>query len=63
MTVTAKCVPVAIDVDRTTLKFVYDETSVEMATKETIKLTNPGNSDAVFKFTLGKERFYIPSVV
>lgn len=34
-----------------------------MATKETIKLTNPGNSDAVFKFTLGKEKFYMPAVV
>lgn len=33
MTVTAKCVPVTIDVDRTNLKFTYDESSVEMATK------------------------------
>ena len=34
-----------------------------MATKEVIKLTNPGNSDAVFKFTLGKQKFYIPATV
>jgi hypothetical protein len=63
MTVTAKCVPVVIEVDRSTLKFVYSEASLEMAAKETIRLTNQGNSDAVFKFALGKERQFMPSLV
>lgn len=34
-----------------------------MTTKETIKLTNNGNSDAIFKITLGKEKLYIPSIL
>jgi hypothetical protein len=34
-----------------------------MSTKETIKLTNNGNSDAVFKFALGKDRYFLPSIV
>lgn len=54
MSITAKCVPVCIEVDRSNLKFAYDENSVDMLAKEVIKLTNPGNSEAVFKFTLGK---------
>ena len=33
-----------------------------MSTKETIKLTNPGNSDASFKFALGKDKIFTPSI-
>ena len=63
MTVTAKCCPVVIDADRTSIKFSYDENSLEMSTKETIKLTNPGNSEATFKFALAKERLFVPTTL
>ena len=62
MTVTAKCVPVYIESDRTNIKFTFDEQSLDMSTKELIKLTNPGNSEATFKFALAKERNFIPSI-
>lgn len=34
-----------------------------MTTSETIKLTNPGNSDASFKFSLTKEPLFLPTVL
>ena len=63
MSVTAKCVPVSIEVDRSNLKFSFDESSLEMSTKEVIKLHNPGNSEAVFKFTLAKEKYFVPEIL
>ena len=33
MSITAKCVPVCIEVDRPNLKFSFDESSLEMSTK------------------------------
>lgn len=63
MSITAKCVPVCIEVDRPNIKFMFDEGSVDMSTKEVVKLFNPGNSDAVFKFTLAKEKLYIPEIL
>jgi hypothetical protein len=34
-----------------------------MAASENLILTNPGNSEAKFKFTLIKEKFFIPSIL
>ena len=44
ITVIAKSVPVCIESDRVNLKFTFDEQSLSMTTKETVKLTNPGKS-------------------
>lgn len=54
MAVTAKSVPVEIDIDKTNLKFEFDPNSVEMSTTETVTLYNSGNSNAFFKFILNK---------
>lgn len=63
MSVTAKCVAVSIEIDRPNIKFQFDESSIDMTTKEVVKLHNPGNSDAVFKFTLAKDKMFVPSIL
>ena len=63
MTVTAKCCPVVIEADKSSMKFTFDENSLELSTKETIVLTNPGNSEATFKFALAKERLFVPATL
>lgn len=63
MSVTAKCVPVNIEVDKPSLKFSFDENSVDMSTKEVVRLSNLGNSEAVFKFTLAKEKLFVPAIL
>lgn len=54
MTATGKVVPVALEVSRLNLKFTFADDNMEMATYETLKLINKGNSKAMFKFTLTK---------
>jgi hypothetical protein len=61
MQITAKSVPVEIDIDKTTLKFEFD--SLEMTTEQSINLYNSGNSNAVFKFVLIKERIFSPKIL
>lgn len=63
MSATGKVVPVALEVSRLNLKFSFADDNVEMSTSETLKLINKGNSKAMFKFTLTKERLYVPEVL
>jgi hypothetical protein len=63
MSVIAKVVPVALEVSRLSIKFSFGEDNMEMATYETLKLINKGNSKAMFKFTLTKEKLYVPEVL
>jgi hypothetical protein len=63
MQITAKSVPVEIDIDKTTLKFEFDSSSLEMTTEQSINLYNSGNSNAVFKFVLIKERIFSPKIL
>ena len=63
MSATGKVVPVALEVSRLNLKFAFADDNMEMSTTETLKLINKGNSKAMFKFTLTKERLYVPEVL
>jgi hypothetical protein len=54
MQVIGKSIPVEIEVNQTNIKFDFSDNEYEMTTSETITLFNNGNSDAFFKFTLGK---------
>ena len=63
MTVTGKSIPVSIDVDTTTLKFTFDQTSLDFQKTQAITISNPGNSDAFFKFSLGKQKNFVPEVL
>lgn len=63
MSVTGKVVPVALEVSKLNLKFTYSEDNLDMATYETLKLINKGNSKAMFKFTLTKDKLYVPDVL
>ena len=33
-----------------------------MGTVENIILTNPGNSEAKFKWSMGKEKYFVPQI-
>jgi hypothetical protein len=62
MSITGKCVPVLIKASEENIKFSYDEKSLSMETEESITLTNPGNSEAVFRFSLPKDQLFKPAV-
>ena len=63
MQLTAKSVPVEIDIDKTNLKFEFEPNSLEMSAEQKINLYNSGNSNAYFKFVFNKERIFSPKVM
>ena len=63
MQLTAKSVPVEIDIDKTNLKFEFEPSSLDMSAEQCINLYNSGNSNAFFKFVFNKERIFSPKVM
>lgn len=63
MQITAKSVPVEIDIDKTNLKFEFEHNSLEMSTEQFINLYNSGNSNAFFKFVFNKDRIFAPKIM
>ena len=63
MTVTGRSTAVELELSGSEMKFQFEEGSLEFSTERELKLYNPGNSSAYFKFLLNKDRLFSPKLL
>lgn len=49
--------------NKESVKFEFAESNLEMSMAESVVLTNPGNSEAKFRWTMGKDKYFVPQMI
>ena len=63
LSVVAKVGEVVISVSKENLKFEFPESNLDMSMVENVVLANPGYSEAKFRWTLGKDKYFVPQII